>query len=222
MTVRARGFTLIEMLLAVSLVALIMIMAYSGLEASIKMADSGEAFIDRSSRARITHEFLRKQLGRLLPLSFQQDGGKNITFEGESERVRFVGPMPGYLGRGGAYVQELYVERSGRSNTLNFRFAMLNQYEEGDIEQEEPVALITGLGSVKFSFKTVDNTGKVSDWASEFGKISNNQQLPLAIRVNWQPDKDNPMQLPLLEVPMLVDANVLRPTARFSNSAPTQ
>jgi len=216
------GFTLIEMLLATSLVGFIMLMAYSGLDACIKLADSGERRIEASSRARISHEFVRKQLSRMMPLNLAKPGEPNRSFEGESDRMLWIGPMPGYLGRGGAYVQELYIERSGRSNTLNFRFAMLNQYEEGDLEQEEPVALITGLGSVKFSFKTVDNTGKVSDWANQFEKVSNNQQLPLAIRVNWQPDKDNPMKLPMLEVPMLVDANVLRPTARFSNSAPTQ
>jgi len=216
------GFTLIEMLLATSLVGFIMLMAYSGLDACIKLADSGEKRIEASSRARISHEFVRKQLSRMMPLNLAKPGEPNRSFEGEADRMLWIGPMPGYLGRGGAYVQELYIERSGRSNTLNFRFAMLNQYEEGDLEQEEPVALITGLGSVKFSFKTVDNTGKVSDWANQFEKVSNNQQLPLAIRVNWQPDKDNPMKLPMLEVPMLVDANVLRPTARFSNSAPTQ
>ena len=63
---------MIEMLLATSLVALIMLMAYQGLDASIKMADSGDQFIERSSRVRITHEFLRRQLSRMLPLMIRQ------------------------------------------------------------------------------------------------------------------------------------------------------
>ena len=215
MTVRARGFTLIEMLLAVSLVALIMIMAYSGLEASIKMADSGEAFIDRSSRARITHEFLRKQLGRLLPLSFQQDGGKNITFEGESERVRFVGPMPGYLGRGGAYVQELYFARGNQGSVLNYRFHMLNGFDEDKFEQVEPVALLEGVARGNFSFRSVDPQGTLKDWSGDW---EDGQSVPLMVRLDLEMTPESRLKVPQLVVAMVVDANVARTTPRFSNS----
>jgi general secretion pathway protein J len=216
---KAAGFTLVEMLLATSLIGFIMLMAYSGLDACIKLANSGEERIEASSRARISHEFLRKQLSRMLPLNFAKPGEVFRYFEGESDRIRWVGPMPGYLGKGGAYVQELSLSRNGREQALDFRFVMLNGYEDGDLELMEPIALVSGLASVEFAFKHVDNSGEVSDWKSTWDTTSNNQQLPLMVKIDWQTSADNPMRLPTLEVPTIVDANVLRPVARFANAA---
>ena len=201
-----RGFTLIELLLATSLVAFIMLMAYQGLSASIKMADSGDEFIERSSRARITHEFLRRQLSRMLPLMIRQDQGRNVSFEGEAKRVRWVGSMPGYLGRGGPYVQELEIA----PDVLNYRYAMLNGYEEGDLDAQEPVALLEGVAGGTFSFRTINNNGKLTDWAPRWEK-DEAAPIPLMVRLNLEMKKETRMQIPELIVPMVVDMNVGRP-----------
>jgi general secretion pathway protein J len=201
-----RGFTLIELLLATSLVAFIMLMAYQGLSASIKMADSGDEFIERSSRARITHEFLRRQLSRMLPLMIRQDQGRNVSFEGEAKRVRWVGSMPGYLGRGGPYIQELEIA----PDVLNYRYAMLNGYEEGDLDAQEPVALLEGVAGGTFSFRTINNNGKLTDWSPRWEK-DEAAPIPLVVRLNLEMKKETRMQIPELIVPMVVDMNVGRP-----------
>ena len=202
----AGGFTLIELLLATALVAFIMLMAYSGLEASIKMADSGDAFIERSSRVRTTHEFLRRQLSRMLPLMITQDNGRNISFEGEQNRVRWVGSMPGYLGRGGPYVQELELA----PNVLNYRYAVLNGYKDGDLDVEEPVALLEGVAGGKFSFRTIDNSGKMTDWESRWAK-DETVLIPLMLKLNLQMKPEARMEVPELLIAVVVDTNVGRP-----------
>lgn len=206
---RAPGFTLIEMLLATSLVALIMLMAYQGLDASIKMADSGDQFIERSSRVRITHEFLRRQLSRMLPLMIRQEQGRNISFEGERNRVRWVGSMPGYLGRGGPYVQELEIQ----PDVLNYRFAILNGYEEGDLNEQEPVALVEGVAGGSFSFRTINTSGELTDWSSTWAK-EENAPIPLMVRLTIEMKREARMEIPELIVPVVVDMNVGRPSLR--------
>jgi general secretion pathway protein J len=207
---RARGFTLIELLLATSLIAFIMLMAYQGLDASIKMADAGDQFIERSSRVRITHEFLRRQFSRVLPIMIEQKAGRNITFEGESQRMRWVGPMPGYLGRGGPYVQELEIA----GEVLNFRFAMQNGYEDGDLERDEPVALVEGLRGGAFAFRTVDNANKLTEWSDDWDDTQN-APIPLLVRLKLDMKPQTRMQIPELIVPIVVDMNVGRNTANF-------
>ena len=211
----ARGFTLIELLLATALVAFIMLMAYSGLEASIKMADSGDAFIERSSRVRTTHEFLRRQLSRMLPLMISQDNGRNISFEGEQNRVRWVGSMPGYLGRGGPYVQELEFA----PNVLNYRYASLNGYKDGDLDVEEPVALLEGVAGGKFSFRTIDNSGKMTDWESRWAK-DQTVPIPLMLKLNLQMKPEARMEVPELLIAVVVDMNVGRPTPQLAPGIP--
>jgi general secretion pathway protein J len=212
---RMRGFTLIELLLATALVAFIMLMAYSGLEASIKMADAGDQFIERSSRVRTTHEFLRRQLTRMLPLMIRQDAGRNISFEGEQNRVRWVGSMPGYLGRGGPYVQELEIA----PDVLNYRYAILNGYEDGDLDLEEPVALLEGVAGGKFSFRTIDNTGKLSGWESKWEK-DQTAPIPLMLKLNLEMKREVRMQIPELVIAIVVDMNVGRPTQQFAQGIP--
>jgi len=211
----AAGFTLIELLLATALVAFIMLMAYSGLEASIKMADSGDAFIERSSRVRTTHEFLRRQLSRMLPLMISQDNGRNVSFEGEQNRVRWVGSMPGYLGRGGPYVQELELA----PNVLNYRYASLNGYKDGDLDAEEPVALLEGVAGGKFSFRTVDNTGKMTGWESRWAK-DQTVPIPLMLKLSLQMKPEARMEVPELLIAVVIDMNVGRPTPSFAQGIP--
>ena len=211
----AMGFTLIELLLATALVAFIMLMAYSGLEASIKMADSGDAFIERSSRARTTHEFLRRQLSRMLPLMITQENGRNISFEGDQNRVRWVGSMPGYLGRGGPYVQELEFA----SNVLNYRYATLNGYKDGDLDAEEPVALLEGVAGGKFSFRTIDNSGKMTGWESRWAD-DQTVPIPLMLKLNVRMKPEARMEIPELLIAVVVDMNVGRPTQSFAQGVP--
>jgi general secretion pathway protein J len=209
------------MLLATSLLAFIMLMVYSSLDASVKLASSGESEIERAARARIVHEFLRKQLTRMMPLNFSEHGTQPKSFEGEATRIRWIGPMPGYLGSGGPYVQELGLERAADGTALLYRFALFNGYEDGDLEVDEPVALIEGLRDVRFSFRGVDNTGQLEAWSNDWSE-KNNQQLPIALKIDFSVDPKSRLRLPDLEVPVLVDANVLRPSARFSNSQPSR
>ena len=145
---RERGLGLIELLVAMTLVAMLMVLVYEGLRSGQKAADSGQDFIDRSNRLRITPEFVRQQLSRLMPLAYKQDqsNGKLYVFEGDSEKVRFVAPMPGYLGYGGTYVQELELIRDGRWRSLVFRHWLHNGFDEKEIDDDEPpILLLAGI-----------------------------------------------------------------------------
>jgi hypothetical protein len=95
-------------------------------------------------------------------------------------------------------------------DVLNYRYAMLNGYEKGDLDQEEPVALIEGVAGGSFSFRTINNNGKLTDWASRWEK-DETAPIPLMLRVTIEMKKETRMEIPVLEVPVVVDMNVGRP-----------
>lgn len=207
---RTRGFTLIELLVAMTLVALLMTMVYEGLRTGQRAAETGQAFIDRTNRLRITHEFVRQQLGRLMPLAYKQDtsNGKLFLFEGDRERIRFVGPMPGYLGYGGTYVQELELIRDGRYRSLVFRYWLHNGFDEKDIDESEPpIRLFSGIRDGEFRFRGLDPEGKVGDWEGEW---EDPQLTPLAIQLQLEMSPESRTHWPLLEVVMMVDGGATR------------
>jgi general secretion pathway protein J len=207
---KQKGFTLLELLLAMSLVALLMTLVYEGLATSQRAAETGQAFIDRSNRLRITQEFVRAQLGRLMPLAYRQDPatGKVFVFDGDAQKVRFVGPLPGYLGFGGTYVQELELIRDGRYRSLVFRYWLHNGFNEQDIDDSEPpIRLLEGIRDGGFRFKGMTPQGEVGDWQRDW---EDPQRTPLAIRLELEMSPESRIQWPVLDVVMMVDGAATR------------
>lgn len=207
---RDRGFTLIELLVAMTLVALLMMMVYEGLRTGQRAAETGQAFIDRTNRLRITHEFVRQQVGRLMPLAYKQEGstGKLFMFEGDGEKIRFVAPMPGYLGYGGTYVQELELIRDGRYRSLVFRHWLHNGFDEDEIDDSEPpILLLSGIRDGTFRFRGLTPEGKVGDWEERW---EDSQLTPLSIQLELEMSPESRIEWPLLEVVMMVDGGATR------------
>ena len=201
---RAAGFTLIEVLLAITLVSLIMAMAYGGFRASIRATNSGEALIEETNRLRITHQFVRTQLSQALALVIEEDEleGEVIRFQGEGQRVRFVAPMPGYLSFGGPYVQQFSLERGRDGLDLVFQFALLNGYLPGDLEDSESVLLLEGLRGGGFFFLGLDEEDQQPVWSDYWERP---MILPEAIGLNLELDRDNGLAWPELVTPVRVD-----------------
>ncbi len=203
---RVAGFTLIEVMLAITLVALIMAMAYGGFRASIRATTSGEHLIEETNRLRVTHQFVRTQLSQARPLIIEQDEqdveAPQIRFEGEGQRVRFVAPMPGYLSYGGPYVQQFSLERGNDGLDLVFQFALLNGYLPGDLEDSDAVVLLEGLRGGGFFFLDMDPEDQEPFWA-DFWETP--ERLPLAVGLNIDMNRDNGLAWPELVTPVLVD-----------------
>lgn len=205
-----QGFTLIELLVAMALVALLMTMVYEGLRSGQRAAETGQAFIDRTNRLRITHEFVRQQVGRLMPLAYKQDSstGKLYMFEGDGEKIRFVAPMPGYLGFGGTYVQELELIRDGRYRSLVFRHWLHNGFDEKKIDDsEKPILLLSGIRDGGFRFRGLNPEGKLGDWTDRW---EDPQLTPLAIQLQLEMSPESRIDWPLLEIVMMVDGGASR------------
>jgi general secretion pathway protein J len=211
----ARGFTLLEVLLAVILLALLMAGAYSGIHAAANAMRAGEAAIDRTDRLRTAQEFLRRQLENLLPLAYARDdsNGTNYVFEGAAQRMRFVAPMPGYLSRGGPYVQTLELVRGNDGLQLQFTDAMLNGYDEkksGD-DAAEPVVLLDRIASGRFEYRTLDDQGQLTDWSSDWPDPG---VTPLMVRIDLTMQTGVQIPWPTLDVPMMLNAGAMRPALR--------
>lgn len=202
------GFTLIELLLATALIALIMAMAYGGFRAGVRATSSGEELIEETNRLRVIHQFIRRQVSHARPLIIEQDGETIIRFEGERERIRFVAPMPGYLGFGGPYVQELRVERGEVGDDLVFAFAMLNGYEPGDLDRDPPVTLLENIGRAEFEFLGYDEDGESVFWSDLWEPLD---QVPLSVSLRLGMERDNGLFFPDLVTPVVIDSGGAAP-----------
>ncbi len=212
----SRGFTLIELLLAITLLGLILTMAYSGLSSSTRAVDRGEDYIDRINRVRLVQQFIRNQLSRALPLIMadqdraDDDVANTIIFEGEGEMMRWVAPMPGYLGRGGPHEQVLAIQRGENGNNLVYAFKLLGSnedYEPLDNPDRPPVILIEGVASGQFQYMSVDDENEPTDWMDDWEDPS---LSPLVVRIDLDMNAETRIDWPTLDVAPLIDGMTTR------------
>jgi len=213
----ATGFTLLEVLMALTLLAVLLVGALGGIRAAIKAMDSGEDAIDRLNRLRVTQEFVRHELSRTLPLAFGHDknSNSNFIFQGEHDFMRFVAPMPGYLSRGGAYVQTLELARGQRGMQLLFTNRMLNGFDLEKLggEKAEPVLLLDGIAEGRFEYRAYNEQGELGDWTRNWKDPS---RTPVMVRLDLTMRKEAHLDWPVMEIPLLVDAGSVGPGVGFN------
>ncbi len=204
---RHAGFTLIEVIVAMTLVSLIMMLVFSGINSSRRLVNKGEKRITATNEVRVVQELLRRQISRALPLAFKQnDEGEFVLFEGDRNHVLFVAPMPGYLGAGGPHVQLIELVDGAGGKTLQFKHWLLSDRFDprtflNDSEQE-PVILLENLSGGGFSFIGLDEEGEPTDWLNQWDEAG---KAPLMVRLDLEADKASPVRWPEFQVTLKLD-----------------
>ncbi|WP_395790360.1 prepilin-type N-terminal cleavage/methylation domain-containing protein [Aquimonas sp.] len=218
---RSRGFTLIEILVAVSLLALMVLGAMAALSTSVRAVRSGEALVTRTDSVRIAQQFLRQQLSQAMALPFERsdDLGMVYVFEGDDTQMKFVAPMPGHLARGGPHVQIISISRSAKGQRIEFSHALLNGYDSdsGSAGERPPVLVLDGLASARFEYRTVDENGEATDWLREW---DNPQFLPMMVRLVAEFPRDRPQRWAELEIPVMAGSTGV--VGGFYNGQPSR
>ena len=159
----ARGFTLIEVLLATLLMAAGLALAFATLRSATAMVQRGEAIAQRSERIRSAETFLRRRIASAQMIGFATDPQtqQQSRFLGEPQRMRFVSDLPDYLGRGGPYLHELSVV-DGRL-LVSFTLVQGGQAVE-EAKPREPEPLASDLRSVRFRYRGINAEGGMGEW----------------------------------------------------------
>lgn len=206
-----RGFSLVELLLAMTLLSMLLALAYGGLRASTQATEKGQDILDDSNRIRMAHQFVRRQLTQLLPLAFEEDADSQVrsVFRGEGRRIRYVAQMPGYLGYGGPQVQELEFVQGDEHLELVLSHALLQGFEESYLYDREPVLLLDKVQSAEFQFLGRDENGELGNWANNWDDEAN---LPAAVALQIEFIDDVYIDWPLMTTSVRIDSGAIRGT----------
>ncbi len=209
----AAGFTLVELLLAITLMSILLGLTYTGLRAATRSTERGEDRLAVAGGIRASHQFIRKQLNQMLPLAYaEQDDAdqRRIVFTGDSKRIQFVAPMPGYLGSGGPQVQVLELATGDDGYVLQFRHALLQFFEEERLYDRDPVVLLTNIEAAEFEFIGRDEERLLTPWMQNWDL---QHALPVAVRLNLEFGEDQQAQWPVLVAGVRVDESAVQGTA---------
>ena len=207
----AAGFTLVELLLAITLMSILLALTYSGLRAATRSSQRGEQILAAGGELRAAHQFIRRQLNQMLPLAFAETEDAQavrIVFEGDSRHIQYVAPMPGYLGSGGPQVQLVEVV-SGNDGEffIQFSHALLQEFTEERLHDRDPVTLLEGVRSAGFEFLGRDEEGELTGWSASW---DHPDQLPVAVRLDVEFTEGLNLSWPDLAAGVRVDEQSLQ------------
>lgn len=178
---RQTGFTLLELVVAITLMGLVLVVLYSGLRLGLNGWDSGERRAEASNRLRSVQEFLRRQLAQSMTVYQTQANEKRkkiVVFAGEAAVVEFVAPMLVHLGQGGLY--RVRVETADGQMRVRWR-----PYLPGDptAGEERETVLLEGVSDVEWTYfgPERDEDQEPPRWHSEW---ANQERRPLLVRLN--------------------------------------
>lgn len=86
----ARGFTLIETMLAITLLAMMMGLIYAALNIGMRAWDTGETRVESAANWRTTEHFLRRELGQIFPTRWRGVPQAYIALDGSATSLKYV------------------------------------------------------------------------------------------------------------------------------------
>ncbi len=209
MPAKTTGFTLVELLLAITLMSILLALTYTGLRAATRSSERGELMLAAGGEMRASHQFVRRQLNQMLPLPFEVTDSVDavrIVFMGDARSIQYVAPMPGYLGSGGPQVQLIELT-SGDDSVLQFSHALLQGYEDERLFDRDPVILLENVRSGGFEFLGLDEDGEPAGWTSSWDQPD---LLPLAVRLNVEFAGDVRLLWPELVARVRIDESAVQ------------
>lgn len=181
---RVAGFTLLEVLASLVLLAMLLVGVYSGIRTASRSVQSGTAAIDRIDQIRAAQQFIRRELSQsLLQPIDHTDEGEPVYFVGSARAMRYVAPLPGYLGKLGPQLQQLQLVDDGHGGLrLELSLALLPPNEqEAPVPLGDPQVLLDHIDSGGFTYRGIDPRGRAVPWSAAW---ADGRLLPQLVRID--------------------------------------
>jgi general secretion pathway protein J len=179
MTKHQSGFTLLELVVAITLTGLILVLLYGGLRLGLNGSDTGERRAEATNRLRLVQEFLRRQLAQSMTVYQRSDQQEpQIVFSGQSDHIEFIAPMLAQLGQGGLY--RIWLGVSNGQLRMQWR---LYRPDDPDAGQERETVLLEGVSASEWAYfgTDQDNDPRPGQWRSVW---TSTQRRPSLVRLN--------------------------------------
>jgi general secretion pathway protein J len=167
---RAQGFTLLELLIGMTLVGFILTLLFAGLRLGIRSWDAGEQHMVTSSRQAIVVDFIRRTLEQTYPLNWRVDNEDQLAFAGESESLQIVGPVPIHDGAASNYLIGLELVDGDGGRDLVMRWRMPDPREPGfaPLEEAKPKVLVKAVKEVTFAYFGAESDADEPAWHDQW------------------------------------------------------
>jgi general secretion pathway protein J len=177
------GFTLIEVLIALTLLSIMVVLLFTTLKICADSWEKGENKINDVNQIAVVYNFFQHHLATAKPLSTTTAiGEKTLSFQGQTESLQFVSSFPASAGKFGLQLFTINLLEDDNDQYIYVTlvpFATLSEDEEP--AKKEEVTLISHVSSFKLSYFGSDDIVSEGAWADEW---VNKEAMPKLVKIN--------------------------------------
>lgn len=194
------GFTLLEILLALVLLAFVMAGIWGALAGATRITHSADSVMAQGEQVRTVQQFLRRYVGAAAPEPYTtRPGVAPRVFAGDAHSMRYVAPLPMQSGHAGLYLQTVSLQSDGSGNTsLELAY---QPYTDDVPATQTPVKhrLLADLHGGKFQYLGTTTFGRPPIWRDDWHSTSG---MPLAVRIELVPAWRTRVSFPVMVIPL--------------------
>jgi len=190
---RTRGFTLLELLIALTLLGLMSAVLFGSLNLAGRSWEAGETKSVATSGMRLASGYLRTQLSSQHPQRMRKIAEFPLLFAGEREELRYTASLPGRVGLGGVWYHRLALApgaANGQSALVIERVIPdYNATAMPDFTDAERSVLADDIKELKLGYfgRDVDLGPEQDSSPTWRDRWDNPHSLPLLIRIDITP-----------------------------------
>lgn len=184
---RGRGFTLLELLIGMTLLGFLLALLFGGFRLAAQSWDAVEVRVEDTNDEQLARALVRRLLTQLQPVRWKKAINQPIAFVGDRTGLRAVAPLTGQAGVGGLRLIQLTGEDTTESGKGPMRLVLRHaplRYDADDFGQGLAEArdhtVLSGLQTVQFSYFGSTKRGETPSWRDDWG---NAEQLPQLVRI---------------------------------------
>jgi general secretion pathway protein J len=188
---RQRGFTLLELVIALMLLALMSGVLYGALGYAGRSWESGEAKAEATASMRLTHQFLRAQLEGQHPLRMRKMPEYPLLFGGSRDELRYAAQLPARISGGGVWYYHLEVVKEGDRS----RLVLERQVPELDgsaipgFDRSDRSVLAEDIAELRISYYGRDAGASLATNPTWRERWDDRNRLPLMVRIDVLPQR---------------------------------
>ena len=173
---RIAGFTLLELIISITLVAIIVLIISGAANLGYRSFNSGEKKMNAVERLRSSLTIIDAQIQSGVPLTLEDGGVKQYYFTGEQDSLKFSTNYSIWGGQRGYVIVNYRVDADDRGKRTLFA----SEYKVG-MENQKETKLLEGFDEITFDYFKQDATEEEGEWVSQW---ADEEMMPTRIRIN--------------------------------------
>ncbi len=190
----AQGFTLMELLISLTILAVIVGMVSGALRIGVRAWEKGEREIESSQKKRIVLDLMKRQLMSVSPGEFPVGDDETLRLKGDGKTLEFVSerPLSSKNPYGKVFARYVVARDEDEGEALTFyekNIALLGKdFKPDDLDKDLYHELLAGVHRVRFEYLKGDKDEE-PEWRKEWDP-EDDEGLPLAVKIDFQEDSD--------------------------------